>query len=100
MYKNSPGSRNQSTENQSSILQTILKKNIEVKFYKPSPGYIPEKKHVRDELYIIIAGKTDFILEGLRTVCLPGDLLFVPAHSSHEFLHSSNDFSAWVIFFN
>lgn len=55
--------------------------------------------HNRDEIYVIISGYGEFVLEGERTTFSPGDVLFVPAKKEHRFERFTNNFSTWVFFF-
>lgn len=72
--------------------------SLEVEFYKPE---IRDKQqpHTRDEIYVIAGGTSDFVMEGERTFCKPGDFLFVPAGAVHRFVDFSDDFSTWVFFY-
>jgi Cupin domain len=58
-----------------------------------------QKPHDRDEVYVLTAGQSEFILgDGLRTV-KAGDLIFVPAGMPHRFVNFSNDLAMWIVFF-
>lgn len=54
--------------------------------------------HDQDELYVVIAGRSGFLLGEQRTECAAGDVLFVPAGMPHRFVDIENGFEAWVIF--
>jgi mannose-6-phosphate isomerase-like protein (cupin superfamily) len=54
--------------------------------------------HNQDEIYIVMEGSGDLIVEGQRTACRFGDVLFVPANASHHFENFSEDFVTWAIF--
>jgi mannose-6-phosphate isomerase-like protein (cupin superfamily) len=70
--------------------------NVEV--YKPFETDL-QKPHDRDEVYIIISGKGEFI-NGEKIVSFKqGDFLFVPAGVEHQFIDFTKDFSTWVIFY-
>jgi uncharacterized protein YjlB len=72
--------------------------DLDVGFYKPT-GFDSQTPHVRDELYVIAAGKGEFICGGETETFCPGDAFFVPGGMAHRFLNFSDDFSTWVVFF-
>lgn len=55
--------------------------------------------HNRDEIYVVISGYGEFVLEQERTTFSPGDVLFVPAQKEHRFEHFTENFATWVFFF-
>jgi mannose-6-phosphate isomerase-like protein (cupin superfamily) len=55
--------------------------------------------HKQDEIYIIVKGHGRFCIDGERTTCKKGDILFVPAGMEHRFENFSDDFATWVIFY-
>ncbi|TAE08024.1 MAG: cupin domain-containing protein [Bacteroidetes bacterium] len=71
---------------------------VSVEIYKPVMVDL-QQPHDQDELYVIMAGKGDFYLEGETRPFQAGDVLFVPAQAVHRFLNFSDDFTTWVIFF-
>ena len=58
-----------------------------------------QKPHDKDEIYVIISGYSNFILENEMTEVKQGDFLFVPAGKEHRFEAFSDDFSTWVFFY-
>ena len=58
-----------------------------------------QKPHDRDEIYFVISGNGEFVVDGERSTFAPGDALFVAAHTQHRFENFSNDFATWVVFF-
>ena len=80
--------------------------------HKPHDRHEP---HDRDELYVIVSGTGVFVRaeerqpfgdEGQvpiageeRVTVQPGDALFVPAGTAHQFEVVSPDFGAWMIFY-
>lgn len=58
----------------------------------------PQTPHDQDELYIVVSGTGDFVLNGTRGTCAPQDVLFVPAGAPHRFENFSDNFVTWVIF--
>jgi mannose-6-phosphate isomerase-like protein (cupin superfamily) len=54
--------------------------------------------HEQDELYIVMSGNAELIIEGVVNYCKVGDVLFVPAEKDHRFENFSDDFITWAIF--
>lgn len=54
--------------------------------------------HKRDELYVIVSGRGDFIKNGERRPFAPHDVIFVEAGAEHRFVDFTADFATWVIF--
>ena len=71
---------------------------LEVEIYQPDKKD-HQQPHAKDEVYVIISGEGDFLLEEKVTAFKPGDFLFVPAGAQNRFINFSDDFSTWVIFF-
>jgi mannose-6-phosphate isomerase-like protein (cupin superfamily) len=69
--------------------------SLSVEVYAPR-GEDKQQPHSRDELYVVIAGRGEFVYGGRRAPFGPGDLIFVPAHLPHRFENFTVDFSAWV----
>jgi mannose-6-phosphate isomerase-like protein (cupin superfamily) len=69
-----------------------------VELYAPRGGD-PQTPHDRDEVYFVIKGSGDFIVQDERTPFAPGDALFVAAGVPHRFENFSADFSTWVVFY-
>lgn len=55
--------------------------------------------HQQDELYFIIQGTSEFVLNDERCSCAAGDVLFVPARVIHRFENFSDDFQTWAVFY-
>lgn len=55
--------------------------------------------HEQDELYFIVQGNSEFVLNDERFSCAPGDVLFVPAQTVHRFENFTNDFQTWAVFY-
>ena len=70
-----------------------------VELYKPDK-IDKQKPHARDEVYIIASGNGQFNLEGEVSAITAGDFLFVPAAAAHHFFDFTDDFSAWVLFYD
>lgn len=71
---------------------------LSVEIYKPQ-GQDLQTPHHRDEVYVVIAGTGQFVLEDQIFDFHPGDFLFVPAGAIHRFVDFTADFSTWVIFY-
>ncbi len=86
------------SESRYEYAQIFRRGTLEVEIYKP---VIIDKQqpHKKDELYVIISGKSMFIHEEKVSEVSAGDCLFVPAHDEHRFFDFSEDFTTWVFFF-
>jgi mannose-6-phosphate isomerase-like protein (cupin superfamily) len=71
---------------------------LSVELYAPR-GTDPQTPHTRDEVYVIVQGRGEFLNDGERQHFGPGDLLFVPAHVPHRFERFTDDLAMWVIFY-
>jgi mannose-6-phosphate isomerase-like protein (cupin superfamily) len=69
-----------------------------VEIYAPR-GTDPQRPHTRDEVYVVVAGRGEFVNGGERQRVAPGDLLFVPAGVVHCFENFTEDLTVWVIFY-
>lgn len=69
-----------------------------VEIYAPR-GADPQPPHTRDEVYVVIEGRGEFLVGESREPFAPGDLLFVPAGVEHRFVNFTDDLVVWVIFF-
>jgi len=54
--------------------------------------------HEQDELYIVIKGTGELIVEDTVHVFKTGDVLFVPAGKEHRFENFSEDIITWAVF--
>jgi len=57
-----------------------------------------QRPHPQDELYFIVHGSADLLMDDEKLVCQEGDVVFVPAFASHHFENCSADFVTWVVF--
>ncbi len=71
---------------------------LEVEVYAPR-GSDPQKPHTRDEVYVVISGRGEFVNGATRERFAPGDVLFVPAEEEHRFESFTDDLVVWVIFY-
>lgn len=72
--------------------------SLEIEIYKPV-GTDQQTPHTRDEIYVVIAGRGEFLCAGHRRPFVPGDVLFAPAGAIHRFENFTADFSTWVFFY-
>jgi mannose-6-phosphate isomerase-like protein (cupin superfamily) len=72
--------------------------SMTVELYAPTE-HDPQTPHDQDELYFIMRGASEFVLENRRTHLCAGDVVFVPAGASHRFENFSEDFATWVVFY-
>lgn len=72
--------------------------SLTVELYAPR-GHDPQQPHSRDEVYVVISGRGEFLCGKERTPFGPGDLLFVPAGVVHRFEDFSDDLVVWVVFY-
>lgn len=71
---------------------------LNVEIYQPV-GADHQNPHDRDEIYVILSGKGDFICGEERFSFAAGDFFFVPAMAIHRFENFSQDFATWVFFY-
>jgi mannose-6-phosphate isomerase-like protein (cupin superfamily) len=69
-----------------------------VEIYAPR-GHDPQTPHLRDELYVVVAGRGMFVNGDRREPFGPGDVLFVPAGVVHRFEDFTDDLTVWVVFY-
>lgn len=72
--------------------------SLQVEIYAPR-GRDPQQPHTRDEVYIVVAGRGEFVNGDERHAVAPGDFLFVPAGTVHRFENFTEDLAVWVIFY-
>jgi mannose-6-phosphate isomerase-like protein (cupin superfamily) len=72
--------------------------SLEIEIYRPR-GVDAQTPHDQDEVYVVIAGKGDFVVDGRRQPFEPGEVLFVRANVPHRFENFSADFATWVVFY-
>ncbi len=71
---------------------------MSVELYAPR-GRDLQTPHTQDELYIVTAGRGEFLCAGARTAFSPGDVLFAAVGIEHRFENFTPDFATWVIFY-
>lgn len=72
--------------------------SLEVELYAPR-GTDPQHPHARDEAYVVVSGRGEFISDAGRQSFGPGDFLFAPAGVEHRFERFSDDLVVWVLFY-
>ena len=72
--------------------------SLSIEIYAPR-GVDPQTPHRRDELYVVVSGRGEFVNGPDRHPFQPGDVLFVPAGVVHRFESFNDDFVTWVVFF-
>lgn len=71
---------------------------LSVEIFSPR-GVDTQQPHTRDEVYVVVRGRAEFLNDGVRENVHEGDLLFVPAGVVHRFENFSDDFAVWVMFY-
>jgi len=77
--------------------QVLNTSGLEARWYRP-PSPDPQTPHDRDEVYVVVAGRGEFVREATRVSFAPGDLLFVAKGEVHRFENHTPDTALWVIF--
>ena len=64
----------------------------------PAGRVDPQKPHTEDEMYLIIKGRAQLMIDGRDYVVEPGSIHFVKAGIEHRFHEIAEDLSALVFF--
>jgi mannose-6-phosphate isomerase-like protein (cupin superfamily) len=72
--------------------------SLSIELYAPR-GSDPQQPHTRDEVYVIVSGRGEFVNGSERHAFAPGDLMFVPAGVEHRFEQFSDDLAVWVVLY-
>jgi mannose-6-phosphate isomerase-like protein (cupin superfamily) len=72
--------------------------SLVVEIFAPR-GRDTQQPHTRDEIYVVVQGRGDFVNGPDRRPFAPGDFLFVPAHVPHHFENFTDDLTLWVFFY-
>jgi mannose-6-phosphate isomerase-like protein (cupin superfamily) len=80
------------------FLEVLTHGSLSVEIYAPR-GHDPQTPHTRDEAYVVVEGRGEFIDGRDRYPFGPGDVLFVPAGVEHRFVDFTDDLVVWVIFY-
>lgn len=54
--------------------------------------------HLEDEIYYVVAGRGDILVDGERRPVQPGSIVFVEKHVDHRFIDITEDLSILVFF--
>jgi quercetin dioxygenase-like cupin family protein len=57
----------------------------------PSGGGVPEHRHPCTELFVVVEGPGVYTLDGVDMIADAGDVVFVPANTSHSFRAAGED---------
>jgi mannose-6-phosphate isomerase-like protein (cupin superfamily) len=71
---------------------------LTIELYAPR-GDDPQRPHTRDEIYVVVRGRAQFVCDRSRRAVGVGDVLYVPAHVPHRFEDFGDDLLVWGIFF-
>jgi mannose-6-phosphate isomerase-like protein (cupin superfamily) len=72
--------------------------SLSIELYAPR-GSDPQQPHTRDEVYVVITGRGEFVNGSERHAFAAGDLMFVPAGVEHRFEQFSDDLAVWVLLY-
>lgn len=72
--------------------------SLSIELYAPR-GSDPQQPHSRDEVYVVVSGRGEFVNGRERHAFAPGDLLFVPAGVEHRFEQFTDDLAVWVVLY-
>lgn len=78
--------------------------SMQLRLFHPA-GPDRQQPHARDEVYVVIEGRGEFVIEhggtrGTERIAFaPHDALFVAAGTPHRFENFGPEFKAWVIFY-
>ena len=79
-------------------VEPFKKGNVSLIFFAPR-GIDYQTSHDEDELYFIVRGKGELIINDERFTCEVGDTFFVAARVPHHFENFTDDFATWAVFF-
>ena len=80
------------------FVELLTHGSLSVEIYAPR-GHDPQTPHTRDEAYVVVQGRGEFINGSERHAFGPGDFLFVPAGVEHRFVDFTDDLVVWVVFY-
>ncbi|WP_334190873.1 cupin domain-containing protein [Noviherbaspirillum sp.] len=92
-----PGPRSDKWPDGERFAKALSHGTMSVEVYAPF-GHDPQTPHEQDELYFVMKGTSEFMLEDTRMHLAAGDAVFVPAGAAHRFERFSDDFVTWVVF--
>lgn len=80
------------------FVELLTHGSLSVEIYAPR-GRDPQTPHTRDEVYVVVHGRGEFVNGTERHPFGPGDFLFVPAGVEHRFVDFTDDLVVWVVFY-
>ena len=86
------------TGSKESFISLFSHGSLEAEYYKPDQ-VDHQSPHERDEVYVVVSGRGDFVLDGERQAVEAGALLFVAAGREHRFVDFTEDFAVWALFY-
>jgi mannose-6-phosphate isomerase-like protein (cupin superfamily) len=72
--------------------------SLQIEIYAPTE-HDHQSPHSRDEVYVVIQGRSFFNVGEQREKFGSGDVLFAPAHVSHKFEDFGLNLIVWVLFY-
>jgi mannose-6-phosphate isomerase-like protein (cupin superfamily) len=72
--------------------------SLSIELYAPR-GSDLQQPHTRDEVYVVVSGRGEFVNGSERHAFATGDLLFVAAGVEHRFEQFTDDLAVWVVFY-
>jgi Cupin domain/DinB superfamily len=72
--------------------------DLEIEYYQPK-NTDKQNPHLKDEVYFIVSGTSEFVVNQHKVTVSKGDVLFVKAGDEHRFVNFTDDFATWVIFY-
>ena len=79
-------------------IEPFEKSGVKLVFFAPR-GTDYQTFHDDDELYFIVRGSGQLVIDGETFDCATGDAFFVEAKVAHHFENFSDDFATWAVFF-
>ena len=79
-------------------VEPFTKSGVSLVFFAPR-GVDYQTSHDKDELYFVVRGSGELVLDDRRISCSVGDTLFVEAFREHHFENFTDDFATWAVFF-
>jgi mannose-6-phosphate isomerase-like protein (cupin superfamily) len=93
-----PGPRTLTWPNGERFVEAFAHGTLVVELYAPV-GTDPQTPHDRDEVYFVVSGSGDIVVDGERSAFASGDAMFVAAGKEHRFENFTADFTTWVVFY-
>lgn len=92
-----PGPKTEKWPDGERFAKALSHGTMSVEVYAPV-NHDSQTPHAQDELYFVMRGMSEFVLEESRMHLGAGDAVFVPAGAVHRFERFSDDFVTWVVF--